>query len=162
MITRLFLPLPASQFANSAQVLIPLEALCFGIPMLPDPCILARRNQNIYLRRVRVKDVIHPAFVIGTVGRKIQNRLFNLFQQTFHSLVIADAIFGEEDRLDFAVVRVGADMQLTSGAPLGGTVHAHFPLPFAINLQARAIHDDIQALAVLLRQAHLQIFTALG
>jgi hypothetical protein len=46
--------------------------------MLPDTRNLARWNQNIYIRQVRVETVIHLAFIICAICRKIKDGLLNL------------------------------------------------------------------------------------
>ena len=50
--------------------------------MLPDPRILARRNQDRHIRRMRVEAVIHLAFIVGSIGRKIKDGLLNLSSTT--------------------------------------------------------------------------------
>ena len=76
--------------------------------MFPNLCIFARRNQNIYIWRVGVETVIHLAFIVCAICCKIEDGLLNLLQQATHGFIIADAVFGQEHGLNFAIFRFAA------------------------------------------------------
>src|SRR6266496_1291612 len=70
-------------FANVTQVFISLEALLLRVAMLPDASILARWNQNLHFRRVRLEHLIDSAFIVRSICRTRKKSWFDLFHICF-------------------------------------------------------------------------------
>jgi hypothetical protein len=54
--------------ATVMHILTSLETFSYRVTMLPDMGILARRDQNLHIGRMRIEGIVNFAFVIGTVG----------------------------------------------------------------------------------------------
>jgi len=94
--------------ANVTQVLISLKTFFVRVRMLPDACILARRDQNLNLWRMHIERIIDTAFIVRSVCCTGKKGLFDLFQHFLHDCIIAGAILCQNHYLDLTVIRIGA------------------------------------------------------
>src|SRR6266498_5277605 len=144
-------------FANVTQVFISLEALLLRVAMLPDASILARWNQNLHFRRVRLEHLIDSAFIVRSVCRTRKKSWFDLFQHLLHDRIITHAVLRQHRYLDLAVIGVGTHMQFAPSAALGISMLANLPFPFPVDFQARAIQHQVQTLGGFLGQSYSKL-----
>ena len=130
------------------------------VAMLPDMCILPGWDQHGGFRRMAVQTVVHLALVIAAIPGEAIDRLIDLAEQRFDHPGIIHIVLGQRHRFDLATLRIGSKMQFAPGAPFGFAMRPDFPFTFAIDLQAGAIHHNIDVPAGFLRQDHAQVFAA--
>jgi hypothetical protein len=159
VVARLLFPGRTPDLADAAQVLIAHQPFGFAIAVLPNPGVALRGDRRG--RVPRANAVITIAFVIGPIAGNLRDLIFHLVEQVGQDLAVAVIVRGDDRGDNFTRRFVHAQMQLAPGAPVGVAVLAHFPLAFAKDFDARAIHHHVQGLPTpLARQADFQRLAA--
>ena len=116
MITRALLPFPSSRLADGAQIFIPWQGRGFGIAMLPDAGIFARRNMDACCWGPDLHSLIHFALVLGPIGCQAEHGLLNFGQGRLDQVWVMDPSSTQESGLNFSAGAIYQQMQLTPGA----------------------------------------------
>ncbi len=155
VVTAPFLPNPATQPLAGSQRCI---AHCCALPgFLPRLAVLAR---GYYRLRASLRYRRMALFgVIGTVGTHTGYRLIRWYlrKKSGQHGRVAHAVICDFNGPYLQRAGINAQVHLAPLPPVLGPVFLAFPFPFAQELDARAVHQQIQRCAAApVRQLHLQ------
>src|SRR5215217_986968 len=146
MIARRALPLSTPLAPNLSQVLITDMPFSFRVAVLPNLRPLLWRNSS---SRLSLSNrVITVATVIRAIGTHLLDLVCDLRKQVLKQLRVLEVVGRDHDRDKLMGRFVHAEMKFAPRAAARVPVLAHFPLAFAVDLDAGGVHYHVQWLGV--------------
>lgn len=144
MIVAFALPLLATDFSDPPQAFIASMSICRAMGVLPDFGPFSGWNRCFC--PVTAERVIALPLVVGAVGADLLNFARNPIDQIRQGFSVTEIIGAGNGTDDFERRFVHAEMELTPCPPFTDAVLSDFPFPFAVNLDACRVHNEMARL----------------